>query len=178
MVELADIFQRHGPAYRAKFKDRLLPSHLRAMEAIEHCRTETLGGHVSQCTACGELEYSYHSCKNRHCPKCQNDAATQWLETQRALLLPVPYFLVTFTLPEELRPVARSHQTLLYTLLFQTSARALQTLALDPKYLGGQLGMVGVLHPWTRELAYHPPLHSLVPGGALAPDDSTWHTPR
>jgi hypothetical protein len=178
MVELAEIFRRHGPAYRAKFKDRLLPSHLRAMEAIEHCRTEALGGHVSQCTACGELEYSYHSCKNRHCPKCQNDAATQWLETQRALLLPVPYFLVTFTLPEELRPVARSHQTLLYTLLFQTSARALQALALDPKYLGGQLGMVGVLHTWTREMAYHPHIHYLVPGGALSPDGSTWLTPR
>src|SRR6059058_460568 len=117
MVELAEIFRRHGPAYRAKFADHMLPSHLAAMEAIEQCRTEALGGHLYQCTACGELEYSYHSWKNRHCPKCQNDTATRWLEQQRALLLSVPYFLVTFTLPEELRPVARSYQRCLYTLL-------------------------------------------------------------
>jgi hypothetical protein len=178
MVELADIFRRHGPEYRAKFKDRLLPSHLAAMRAIEDCRTEALGGHVYQCPACGDLEYSYHSCKNRHCPKCQNDAATQWLEKQRELLLPVPYFLVTFTLPAELRPVARSHQALIYNLLFQTSAAALKALTLDPKYLGGQIGMVGVLHTWTREMAYHPHVHYLVPGGALSPDGSTWLTPR
>lgn len=178
MLELAEIFRRYGPAYRAKFADRVLPSHLAAMEAIEQCRTEALGGHLYQCAACGELEYSYHSCKNRHCPKCQNDAATRWLETQRDLLLPVPYFLVTFTLPEELRPVARSHQHCLYNLLFQTSAAALQALALDPHYLGGQLGMVGVLHTWTRDLAYHPHVHYLVPGGALSPEGARWLSPR
>ena len=178
MLELADIFRRHGPAYRAKFADRVLPSHLAAMEAIEQCRTEALGGHLYQCTACGELEYSYHSCKNRHCPKCQNAAATRWLEQQRTLLLPVPYFLVTFTLPEELRPVARAHQRCLYNLLFQTSAAALQALTLDPHYLGGQIGMVGVLHTWTRDLAYHPHVHYLVPGGALSPEGFQWLSPR
>ena len=178
MIELAAIFRRHGPAYRAKFADRLLPSHLAAMEAIEQCRTEALGGHLSQCTACGELEYSYHSCKNRHCPKCQNEAATRWLEQQRTLLLPVPYFLVTFTLPEELRPVARAHQHCLYNLLFQTSAAALQALTRDPHYLGGQIGMVGVLHTWTRDLAYHPHVHYLVPGGALSPEGLQWLSPR
>jgi hypothetical protein len=178
MVELAEIFRRYGPAYRAKFKDRMLPSHLAAMEAIEQCRTEALGGHLSQCADCGELEYSYHSCQNRHCPKCQNATATRWLDQQRALLLPVPYFLVTFTLPEDLRPVTRAYQHCLYNLLFQTSAAALQALALDPHYLGGQLGMVGVLHTWTRDLAYHPHVHYLVPGGALSPDGSTWLSPR
>ena len=178
MGELADIFRRHGPAYRAKFGARMPKSHLAAMAAIEHCRTEALGGHVSQCMECGELEYSDHSCKNRHCPKCQNDATTQWLATQRALLLPVPYFLVTFPLPEELRPVARSHQPRLYNLLFQTSAAALKALAVDPKYLGGQIGMMGVLHTWTREMASHPHIHSLVPGGALSLDGSTWLPPR
>jgi hypothetical protein len=178
MVELAEIFRRHGPAYRAKFTDRLLPSHLAAMEAIEQCRTEALGGHLSQCTACGELEYSDHSCKNRHCPKCQNAAATRWLEQQRTLLLPVPYFLVTFTLPEELRPVARAHQRCLSNLLFQTSAAALQALTLDPHSLGGQIGMVGVLHTWTRDLASHPHVHDLVPGGALSPEGFQWLSPR
>jgi len=148
------------------------------MEAIERCRTEALGGHLSQCTACGELEYSYHSCKNRHCPKCQNDAATRWLEQQRTLLLPVPYFLVPFTLPAELRPVARSHQHCLYNLLLQTSAAALQALTLDPRYLGGQIGMVGVLHTWTRDLASHPHVHYLIPGGALSPEGLQWLSPR
>ena len=178
MIELADIFRRHGPEYRAKFADRMPKSHLEAMEAIEQCRTEALGGHVYQCPECGDLEYRYHSCKNRHCPTCQNDEATRWLEQQRELLLPVPYFLVTFTLPEELRPVARSHQHLLYNLLFQTSSAALKALALDSKYLGGQIGMLGVLHTWTRDMAYHPHIHYIVPGGALSPDGSTWLTPH
>ena len=108
MVELAEIFRRHGPEYRAKYKDHLLPSHLAAMKAIEQCRTEALGGHLSQCAACGDLEYSDHSCKHRHCPTCQNTEATQWLEKPRELLLPISYFLVTLTLPEAVRQVARS----------------------------------------------------------------------
>jgi Putative transposase/Transposase zinc-binding domain len=178
MVELADIFRRYGPEYRAKFKDRIPQSHLEAMEAIEHCRTAARGGHVYQCMACGEPAYSYHSCQNRPCPKCQNAKATQWLEEPRERLLPVPYFLVTFTLPEDLRPVARSHQHLMYNLLFQPSAAALTALARDPQFLGGQLGMVGVLHPWTRDRAYHPHVHSLVPGGALSPQGSQWLSPR
>lgn len=178
MVELADIFRRHGPDYRARFGHRMPQSHLAAMQAIEQCRTEALGGHVYQCVECEELEYSYHSCKNRHCPKCQNDDTTRWLDKQRQLLLPVPYFLVTFTLPEALRPVARSHQKCMYNLLFQTSAAALQALALDAKYLGGRIGMLGVLHTWTRDMAYHPHVHYLVPGGALSPDGSRWLFPR
>jgi hypothetical protein len=178
MVELAAIFRRHGPAYRAKCTDRLLPSHLAAMEAMEHCRTEALGGPLSQCTACGALEYSSPSCQNRHGPTCQHEATTRWLEQQRALLLPVSYFLVTFTLPEERRPVARSHPHCLSNLLFQTSAAALQALTLDPHDLGGQSGMVGVLQTWTRDLASHPPVHSLVPGGALSPEGSQWLSPR
>jgi len=178
MLELADIFRRSGPEYRAKFTDRVLPSHLAAMEAIEQCRTEALGGHLSQGAECGELEYRYHSWKNRHCPTCQNEATTRWLAQQRALLLPVPDFLVTLTLPEELRTIVRSHQRCLYNLLFQTSAAALQALALDPHSLGGPLGMVGVLHTWTRDLAYHPHVHDLVPGGALSLEGSQWLSPR
>jgi Putative transposase/Transposase zinc-binding domain len=153
-------------------------SHLEAMQAIEPCRTEALGGHVYQGTDCGELAYRYHSGKHRHCPKCQNEEATRWLEKPRELLLPTPEFLVTSTLPDELRDVARSPQETIDTLLFQTSAAALQALALDPQYLGGQLGMVGVLQTWTREMAYHPHIHYLVPGGALSADGSTWLSPR
>jgi hypothetical protein len=178
MGELAAIFRRHGPASRAKFKDRLLPRHLAAMEAMEHCRTAALGGHLSQCPTCGALAYSSHAGKNRHGPKCQHEATTRWLQQPRALLLPVSYVLVTCTLPEALRPVARSHQRGLSTLLFQTSAAAVQALPLDPHSLGGPIGMVGVLHPWTRDLASHPHVHSLVPGGALSPEGSQWLSPR
>ena len=143
------------------------PSHRQAMRAIEHCRTEALGGHVYQCPDCGEVQYRYHSCRNRHCPQCQQGAAQQWLEKQKDLLLPTPYFMLTFTLPEGLRKVARSHQKLFYNLLFRASAAATQKLAQDPRFIGGQAGMVGVLHTWGRTLTYHPHVHYLVPAGGV-----------
>ena len=174
MVELAEIFLRHGTQYRAKFKERMLTSHLVAMHDIEQCRTETFGGHVYACKDCGEVRFRYHSCKNRHCPKCQNKEATRWLELQVELLLPVTYFLVTFTLPEELRQVARSHQRIVYGILFRTSAAALKKLALDPKYLGGHIGMVGVLQTWSKGLSFHPHIHYIVPSGGLSPDGTKW----
>jgi Putative transposase/Transposase zinc-binding domain len=178
VIELAEIFRQHGPAYRDKFKERIPASHLKAMAAIEQCRTEALGGHVYTCDDCGETRYSYHSCKNRHCPKCQNDAGQQWLAQQQALLLPVPYFMVTFTLPEGLRGLARSHQRQVYDLLFQSSAAALQELAHDPRFVGGQIGFLGVLQTWTRDLTYHPHVHYLVPGGGLSADGQTWRRAR
>ncbi len=144
------------------------PSHRQAMRAIEHCRTEALGGHVYQCPDCGEVQYRYHSCRNRHCPQCQQGAAQQWLEKQKDLLLPTPYFMLTFTLPEGLRKVARSHQKLFYNLLFRASAAATQKLAQDPRFIGGQVGMVGVLHTWGRTLTYHPHVHSPERGPVLA----------
>jgi hypothetical protein len=174
MVELAEIFRMHGPAYRAKFKDQMLPSHVRAMKAIEQCRTEALGGHVYFCEYCQDYQYSYHSCKNRHCPTCQNGSANEWLQRQQKMLLPVPYFLVTFTLPDALRDLARRHQKLLYNTLFRASAEALQTLARDPRFVGGTIGMIGVLHTWTRALHYHPHVHYLVPAGGLACEDYQW----
>jgi hypothetical protein len=174
MVEMADIFRRYGPEYRAKYGDKMLPSHRQAMRAIERCRTAALGGHVYTCESCGETQYQYHSCRNRHCPKCQNDRAQQWLEKQQDLLLPVPYFLVTVTLPSELRRVVRSHQKQVYDLFFRTSAQAIQQLARDPRFVGGQMGLVGVLHTWGRNLSYHPHLHYLVPGGGWAADGEIW----
>jgi hypothetical protein len=140
------------------------------MEAIENCRTEALGGQVYHCTPCNQFRYSYHSCQNRHCPKCGNDGATTWLARQRDLLLPVPHFLVTFTLPDSLRKLARSHQKLIYNLLFRASSAALQQLARDPRFVGGQLGLVGVLQTWTRDLHYHPHVHYLVPAAGLSAD--------
>jgi hypothetical protein len=174
MVELADIFQRYGPAYRAKYGQRMLPSHHQAMAAIEQCRTERLGGQIYYCDHCQQPQYSYHSCRNRHCPKCQHQAGEQWLARQQAFRLPAPHFMVTFTLPQPLRAVARCHQKLIYNLLFRTSAAALQELARDPRFIGGQIGMLGVLHTWGRNLNYHPHVHYLVPGGGLAADGQSW----
>jgi hypothetical protein len=174
MVELADIFRQYGPAYREQFGERMPASHRKAMAEIEACRTEALGGHVYACPACNEVLYCYHSCRNRHCPQCQHDAAQAWLQQQQEMLLPVPYFLVTFTLPAQLRDIARSHQQTIYPLLFRTAAAALQQLAQDPRFVGGQIGMLSVLQTWTRDLLYHPHLHVLVPGGGLAPDGQTW----
>jgi hypothetical protein len=170
MPELADIFYRHGPQYRIKFADRMPPSHLKAMEDIEKCRTESMGGHVYLCDQCGETRYSYHSCKNRHCPKCGNDSTDLWLKTQMDLLLPETYFLITFTLPAGLRFLARSIQKPIYDLLFTASAEALKKLATDPKFLGGRIAMIGVLHTWGRDLSYHPHVHYIIPGGCLSPD--------
>jgi hypothetical protein len=142
------------------------------MRDIQACRTESLGGEVYLCKKCDEYRYSYHSCKNRHCPKCQNDQANQWLNEQRNLLLPVTHFLVTFTLPEELRRVARSHQKTVYNILFRASSEALLKLAGDGRLVGGKIGMVGVLHTWTRDLRYHPHVHYVVTGGGL--DSEGW----
>jgi len=173
-LELADIVRQYGPAYRQKYGDRLLPSHHRALRAIEQCRTEALGGQVYTCPQCDHVEYRYHSCRNRHCPKCQHAQAQAWLEQQQTFLLPVPYFLLTFTLPAELQKLARRQQWLFYDLLFRASAAATQQLAQDPRFIGGQIGLLGVLHTWTRDLRYHPHVHYLVPAGGLAADGQTW----
>ena len=174
MVELAEIFYRHGPAYREKYGARMLPSHRRAMADIESCRTEALGGHVYICPHCERKLYSYHSCKNRHCPKCQGEAAQEWLDRQQELRLPVPYFLLTFTMPEGLRRIARRNQKTIYNLLFRASAAATQQLAQDHRFVGGRIGMIGVLHTWSRDLNYHPHVHYMVPGGGLAEDGESW----
>ncbi|MEK6289615.1 MAG: transposase zinc-binding domain-containing protein, partial [Acidobacteriota bacterium] len=177
MVEMAEIFRAHGPEYLAKYGERMPRAHLRAMRDIEQCRTPVLGGQAYVCTKCDERRYSYHSCKNRHCPKCGNDQAKKWLEEQTELLLPVVHFLVTFTLPEELRRVARSNQKTVYNILFRGSSEALQKLAWDERFVGGRVGMVGVLHTWTRALIYHPHVHYIVTGGGLS-EKGEWKRSR
>ena len=170
MTQLAEIFCRYGPQYREKYGARMLPSHRRVMRAVEQCRTAALGGHVYHCLESDATQYQYHSCRDRHCPKCQNGKGQAWLEKQQAMLLPVPYFLLTVTLPSELREVARSYQKLVYDLLFRSSAAAVQELTQDPRLVGGQVGMVGVLHTWGRNLSYHPHVHYLVPAVGIAAD--------
>jgi hypothetical protein len=172
MLEVADIFRRHGAAYRAQYQ--LLPSQARALQDLEACRTAYFGGHLKQCDHCGRQVYAYHSCRNRHCPKCHGDQTARWLAQQQTRLLRCPYFLVTFTLPAELRPLAFANQKKVYGLLMRCAGAALQKLALDPQYLGGRLGALAVLHTWTRAMLYHPHVHLLVTGGGLKADGSQW----
>jgi len=176
MVELAEIFRRYGPEYIDRFGSKILPSHKRAMDDIIACRTEQMGGHLYRCENpdCQHVVYAYHSCGNRSCPKCGHDKTQCWIEKQHNLLLPTHYFLVTFTLPGELRPIARSNQKVVYDLLFKSSAAAVQKLAEDPRFLGGNIGMMGGLHTWQRDMGYHPHVHFIVPGGGLSPDGSQW----
>ncbi|MBP1467370.1 transposase [Candidatus Chloroploca sp. M-50] len=178
MITLGDVFRRSGPAYRARWGSQLSSAQIAAMHAIEMCRTEALGGQVYRCPHGEQVRYASHSCRNRHCPTCQQDAAQDWLARQQDLLLPVPSFLVTFTLPGALRAIAFPHQAQVDDRFFRTSAAAFQQLAQDPRFLGGQLGMVGVVQTWTRDLRYHPHIHYLVPGGGLAADGRTWMTAR
>jgi Putative transposase/Transposase zinc-binding domain len=178
MITLGEIVRHYGAAYRAQYGEQLLPSQQAALQAIEQCRTEALGGHVYRCPACGTTRYSYHSCRTRHCPTCQQDATQTWLARQEELLLPLPYFLVTFTLPAALREVAYRHQRIMYNLLFRASASALMQLGRDPRFLGAQIGLLGVLQTWTRDLRYHPHVHYLAPGGGLAEDGRTWVTAK
>ena len=173
-LEVAEIFQRYGEHYCQKYAGRMPARHRQVMRAIQRCRTEALGGQTYCCPDCKHVLYSYHSCRNRHCPKCQNENGQQWLEKQQHALLPVPYFLLTFTLPDKISRLARSHQKLFYNLLFRISAAATQQLAADPRFIGGKIGMMGVLHTWGRTMVYHPHVHYLVPAGGLAQDGATW----
>ncbi|HEX9596913.1 MAG TPA: IS91 family transposase [Anaerolineales bacterium] len=172
MLEVAEICRRHGAAYCAQ--QRLLPAQQRALRDIQACRTAYFGGHLKQCDHCGKQVYAYHSCRNRHCPKCHGDQTERWLAQQQTRLLSCPYFLVTFTLPAELRPLAFANQKKVYGLLLRSAAAALQKLALDPQYLGGRLGALAVLHTWTRAMLYHPHVHMLVIGGGLSADGKEW----
>jgi hypothetical protein len=162
----------------AKYGERLPPRHLKVMEKIIACRTEELGGDIFLCEPCQEYRFSYHSCQDRHCPKCGNDKADDWLQMQSALLLPVTYFMLTITLPDTINAVARSNQAFIYSLFFQTAAAALQKLARDPRFVGGQLGFFGVLQTWARDLAYHPHLHFIVAAGGLSKDGNAWRPAR
>jgi hypothetical protein len=174
MLELADIVRAAGEVYERLHTSTLLPSQWRALRDILACRTAALGGHVRACDHCGARQYSYHSCRNRHCPKCHGEQTQRWLDRQRARLLPCAYFLLTFTLPAELRALARAHQKVVYGLLMTAAAAALLKLTADPRYLGARPGVLAVLHTWTRALLYQPHVHMLVTAGGLGPPDQTW----
>ena len=173
-LEVADVFRRHGPAYRHAHADHLGGTERRVMAAIEACRTPVLGGHVEHCADCGLVRCAYNSCRDRHCPKCQALARADWLDARQAELLPVPYFHVVFTLPASVAEIAFHNKAVVYAILFRTAAEALRRVAADPRYLGAEVGAVAVLHTWGQALHHHPHLHCIVPGGGIAPDGVRW----
>lgn len=150
------------------------PEQRRVVHRIVRCRTAALGGHVDACSDCGHREISYNSCRDRHCPKCQGSAQTDWLQARQADVLPVPYAHVVFTLPHELGPVALAHPRILYDLLFRAASSTLLDVAANPRFLGARIGFFAILHTWGQTLVHHPHLHCVVPAGGLAPDGRTW----
>jgi hypothetical protein len=188
-LEVADVFRRHGEAFRRERGHRLGRVERRVMAAIEACRTSALGGHAEQCGDCGLVRQAYNSCRNRHCPKCQGLARAEWLEARQAELLPVPYYHVVFTLPPLAAEIAFQNKRVVYAILFRAAADALRDIAAepadrlawhrsasrpDPRHLGAEIGAVAVLHTWGQTLQHHPHLHCIVPGGGLSPDQSRW----
>jgi hypothetical protein len=173
-LEVADIFRRHGEAWRAANAGHVSLTQRRVMTAIEICRTVALGGHVERCEDCAHTRISYNSCRNRHCPKCQWRAAERWLAAREADLLPAPYFHVVFTLPAEVGAIAYQNKAAVYGLLFKAAARTLTTIAADPKHLGAEIGLTAVLHTWGQSLDHHPHVHCIVPGGGVSPDGQSW----
>jgi len=169
-LEVADIFRSHGAAWRNANAGHLSLGQLKAMAAIEACRTAELGGHVARCEDCAHTVISYNSCGNRHCPKCQGAAARQWLSEREAELLPLPYYHVVFTLPAAIGAIAWQNKAEVYGLLFKATSQAMLTIAADPKHLGAKIGMTAVLHTWGSALTHHPHVHMIVPGGGLSLD--------
>ncbi len=174
-LSVHQLLRNLAPEYRRRFDSSMPGRHRQVLKKILSCRTPALGGQLFACPECRAFHYRYHSCNDRHCPQCGQADADAWLQRQRArLLLPTAYFLVTFTVPEALRLFIRSHQQIALDLLFACSAQALQELAANPRLLGAQLGMLGVLHTWSRTLIFHPHIHYLIPGGGLSPDGRQW----
>jgi hypothetical protein len=175
-LEVAHIFRLYGEDYRQTH--RLSRPQLRAMRAIEICRTAALGGHVDECDQCGARKISYNSCRNRHCPKCQSLDKERWLEKRCSELLPAPYFHVVFTVPQELNPLALANPRWFYDLLFDSASKTLLEIAADPKHLGARIGALAVLHTWGQTLELHPHLHCIVPGGGVSLDGQRWVSSR
>jgi len=175
MPTVADVLRRYGGQYLERFGTAMPGEHQKVLRAICACRTGELGTVLHACQSCGTIHVVGRSCGNRHCPTCQHEKTQAWLEKQTDRLLPCPYFLVTFTLPAELREFARSHQRVAYSALFEASSAALRALAADPKFIGtDRLGFFGVLHTWGRTLEYHPHVHYVVPAGGVDEDGGRW----
>jgi hypothetical protein len=173
-LEVADIFRAHGPAWRRARAGHVSLGQLKAMSAIESCRTAALGGHVAACQDCAHTVIAYNSCRNRHCPKCQGAAAKNWLAARQAELLPVEYYHVVFTLPAPIADIAYQNKAAVYDILFKAAAETLIAIATDPKHLGARIGLTAVLHTWGSALTHHPHVHCVVPGGGISLDGERW----
>jgi hypothetical protein len=173
-LEIADVFDRHGADWRRANAGHVSLGQLQVMSAIEQCRSAALGGHVERCEDCGHSRIAYNSCRNRHCPKCQGAAATDWLAAREADLLPVGYFHVVFTLPAEIAPIAYQNKAVVYDLLFRTAAETLLTIAADPRHFGARIGATAVLHSWGSAMTHHPHVHMIVPSGGISLDGTRW----
>ena len=169
-LEVADLVRRHGHGLTPD----LSTAQQKVLRHIATCRTAALGGHVDQCDGCGHERPSYNSCRDRHCPKCQGPQRHAWVQQRLSRLLPVPYFHVVFTLPDEINPILLRNPRRGYALLFAAAAQTLQELASDPKRLGADIAITAVLHTWGQDLRFHPHLHCVVSGGGLAPDGQSW----
>ncbi len=165
------------------YKDDFIKKHnvngnvMRTLNALQVCRTSVLGGHILKCKECGAEEISYNSCRNRHCPKCQQVAKERWIMERERELLSVPYFHIVFTLPHELNAIAIEHPKEVYNALFRSAWQTINAFAKDPKHIGGKTGMTAVLHTWGQQLNLHPHLHCIVPGGGLNPQGK-WLFPK
>jgi putative transposase/transposase-like zinc-binding protein len=173
-LEVADIFRRHGEAWRAANGGHISRQQRRVMKAIETCRTAALGGHVERCQDCAHTRISFNSCRDRSCPKCQGSTAAAWLAARESELLPIQYFHIVFTLPGAIEAMAYQNKGKIYDLLFKAASRSLLTLAANRKWLGAEIGITAVLHTWGGNLQHHPHLHCLVPGGGIARDGRSW----
>ena len=169
---MAQVLRTHAPDYRARRV--MTEEQRRAVWALVHCRTAALGGHVDRCTTCSYVRPAYNSCRHRACPKCQGQRQQEWIAKQIDRALPVPYSHLVFTLPAELRPVARANPREVYRILFAAASRTVQRLAKDPRHLGAQVGITAVLHTWTQSLHYHPHVHLIVTAGGLSEDGQRW----
>jgi hypothetical protein len=179
MNTIQDIFTQYAPEYIQRFGDAIPNEHKKVIDAIINCRTQNCGMAVYQCDSCRCSHSVFRSCGNRHCPACQNHKTQAWLHWQMKRQLPGHHFMITFTVPEQLRRFIRSNQRICYAALFKASADTLKKLSADEKYVGGDLpGFFGVLHTWGRTLQYHPHIHYIVPGGALSKKENKWHCAR
>ena len=177
-LEVADILRMHGDRFLDRYRSSFDFQQLKAFRAIQRCRTAALGGHRDACQSCGYRTISYNSCRNRHCPKCQAQAREHWLTARERELLTTSYFHVVFTVPHELNVLALENPRLFYDLLFTASAQTLLAIASDPKHLGAEIGVIGILHTWGQNLLLHPHIHCVVPAGGFSPDHRRWVRPR
>lgn len=172
MSEIGEIFKKYGIEYREKHKLPL--NQLKVMAAIEKCRTSELGGHILRCEECQKEYIQYNSCRNRHCPTCQNKDVEVWVEKRKEEILPVRYFHIIFTIPAEFNDIFQRNQKMMYDLLFKATSEALMILMNDTRYVGGKAGFMSVLHTWVQNIIEHPHIHTLIPAGALSEDESYW----